>query len=85
MNPSQSLHARIEAALDTIRPYLERDGGNVEVVEVTPAMELHLRLQGACESCSMSAMTMRAGVEKTVRRVVPEIVSVIAINAPQHA
>lgn len=81
----EALLNRIEAALDTIRPYLLKDGGNVEIVEVTPAMELKLRLQGSCESCSMSAMTMRAGVEKTVIRSVPEIVSVIAVNAPAAA
>ncbi len=76
----ENLHKRVEDALDTIRPYLEADGGNVEVVEITDDQTLKLELIGACKSCHMSHMTMRAGIEETIKRAVPEIKQVIAIN-----
>jgi Fe-S cluster biogenesis protein NfuA len=75
--------ARIEKALDQIRPYLEADGGNVKVLELTEEMVLKLELLGACGACSMSTMTMKAGIEQAIMREVPEIQSVIAINMVQ--
>ena len=75
-----ALLPRIEAALDTIRPYLQADGGNVRVLEVTPAGVLRLELEGACGTCPMSPMTLRAGVEDAVRRAVPEVTAVEAVN-----
>jgi Fe-S cluster biogenesis protein NfuA len=75
--------SRIEKALDQIRPYLEADGGNVKVLEVTPDMVLKLELLGACGACSMSTMTMKAGIEQAVKREVPEIQSVEAVNMVQ--
>jgi len=71
---------RIEQALDTIRPYLAADGGNVRVLDITDDMVLHLELLGACGTCPMSPMTLKAGVEESVRKAVPEIVAVVAIN-----
>lgn len=71
---------RIDHALDDIRPHLAVDGGNVEVVEVTPDHVLKIRWLGACESCKMSAMTMKAGVEQAILGRIPEITSVVAIN-----
>lgn len=71
---------RIEQALDTIRPYLEADGGNVKVLEVTDEMVLKLELVGACGSCPMSPMTLKAGVEQAVLKAVPEIRAVEAVN-----
>ncbi len=75
-----SLSNKIELALNKIRPYLEADGGNVEILEITPSLELHLQFVGACSSCAMSAMTFKAGIEETIRREVPEITKVIAVN-----
>lgn len=72
--------ARIEKALDQIRPYLEADGGNVKVLELTSDMVLKLELLGACGACSMSTMTMKAGIEQAIKREVPEIQSVVAVN-----
>ena len=72
--------ARIEKALDQIRPYLEADGGNVKVLELTSDMVLKLELLGACGACSMSTMTMKAGIEQAIMREVPEIRSVVAVN-----
>jgi Fe-S cluster biogenesis protein NfuA len=71
---------RIDHALDDIRPHLVIDGGNVEIVEVTPGNVLKIRWVGACESCRMSAMTMKAGVEQAILGKVPEIIAVVAVN-----
>ncbi|MHA8052807.1 NifU family protein [Aquirufa sp. Wall-65K1] len=70
------LYSKVQAALDSIRPYLIADGGNVEIVEITDDNRLKLNLLGACKSCNMSAMTFKAGVEEAIRREVPEIISV---------
>lgn len=71
---------RVEASLDTMRPYLNDDGGNVEVVEITPEMIVRVKLVGACSTCPQSFMTMKAGIEEAVKRAVPEIKGVTAIN-----
>ena len=76
----EDIKTRIEAALDNIRPYLEADGGNVKLVEVTPDMIVRLELVGACASCHMSAMTMKAGVQDAIMRAIPEVKAVEAIN-----
>jgi len=76
----EALLERIESALDTIRPYLEADGGNVKILEVTDQNVLKLELLGACGSCPMSSMTLKAGVEDAIKRAVPEIISVEAVN-----
>lgn len=75
-----SLLNKADRALDDIRPFLKVDGGNVEVVEITENMILRVRWMGNCQSCSMSAMTMKAGIEQAVRNKLPEIVSVEAIR-----
>jgi Fe-S cluster biogenesis protein NfuA len=67
------LHQRVEEALQTIRPYLEADGGDVEIVEITNDNIVRLELKGACKTCNMSHMTMRAGIEETIKKSVPEI------------
>jgi len=71
---------RVEGALDTIRPYLEADGGNVSVEEITPENVVKLRLLGACGSCPMSIMTMKAGIEQAIKKAVPEVSAVEAVN-----
>jgi Fe-S cluster biogenesis protein NfuA len=71
---------RVEAALEQIRPYLQADGGNVSLLEITADKVVKLELHGACKSCSMSMMTLKAGIEETVKRAVPEISSVEAVN-----
>jgi len=70
---------KVEDSLDTIRPYLETDGGNIQVLEITDDMVLKLKLLGNCGDCPMSEMTMTAGVEEAVKRAVPEIVKVESI------
>lgn len=77
MSPIQQ---RVEEALNTIRPYLEADGGNVEIVEITPENIVRLELKGACRTCNMSHMTMKAGIEETIKKSVPEIAGVESVN-----
>lgn len=82
---NQDLKARIEEALQQVRPYLEADGGNVALKEITGDLIVKLELQGACSSCSMSMMTLRAGIEESIKRIAPEIRAVEAINLIQEA
>ncbi|MCE5254997.1 MAG: NifU family protein [Actinomycetia bacterium] len=71
---------RVEKALDLIRPALENDGGNVELVDVDEAAGIvKLKLVGACGSCPMSQLTLRMGVERVLKEQVPEIVEVQAV------
>ena len=75
-----SLIDRVEAALDSIRPYLEADGGNVSVEEITPDNVVKLKMLGSCGSCPMSIMTLKAGIEQAIMKAVPEITAVEALN-----
>ncbi|MBL7853894.1 MAG: NifU family protein [Cyclobacteriaceae bacterium] len=77
---TSDLQTRIEQSLDSIRPYLEADGGNVRVLELTHDLILRLEFVGACGSCPMSTMTFKAGVEEAVRKAVPEIKSIEVVN-----
>ncbi len=74
------LIAKVEEALDTIRPYLEADGGNVKIVGITDEKVVQLELLGTCEACPMSAMTLKAGVEQAIISAVPQITGVQATN-----
>lgn len=74
------MYRKVEEALNTIRPYLEADGGNVEVLEITDNHTLKLELTGACKTCSMSHMTLKAGIEETIRKAVPEIKEILSIQ-----
>lgn len=76
----EDITAKIDQALDNIRPYLETDGGDVKIVEVTDDLVVKLELLGACGSCPMSTMTLKAGVEEAIRRAVPQVKSVEAVN-----
>ncbi|WP_022835863.1 NifU family protein [Salisaeta longa] len=76
-----ALRNQIEEALDTIRPYLMADGGSVRVLNITDDHVVELELLGACGSCPMSTMTLRAGIEQALKRSVPQIKRVEAVNA----
>ncbi len=78
---NQELHQRIETALESIRDYLRSDGGDVRVHDIDLAKGLvRVELLGNCESCSMSSMTMKAGIEQVIFRIAPEITKVEAVN-----
>ncbi|MCU0357782.1 MAG: NifU family protein [Cyclobacteriaceae bacterium] len=74
------LTQRIEDSLDTIRPYLEADGGNVRILEVTEEGIVKLEFLGACGNCPMSTMTFKAGVEEAIKKSVPEVKSIEVVN-----
>lgn len=80
----QDLVRKIDSALESIRPYLEADGGNVRVIELTDEGVVRLELLGACGSCPMSAMTFKAGIEEAIRREVPQITAIEAVNITAH-
>ncbi|MEJ5348683.1 MAG: NifU family protein [Desulfosoma sp.] len=69
---------QVEKALSKIRPMLQRDGGNVELVDVEGSV-VKVRLTGACHGCPMSQMTLKAGVERIIRQEVPSVTEVIAV------
>jgi Fe-S cluster biogenesis protein NfuA len=69
---------KIEAALEKIRPALQADGGDVELVEVNDGV-VSVRLTGACGSCPMSTMTLKMGVERALRQAVPEVKKLVAV------
>ncbi len=71
---------KVNDSLNTIRPYLEADGGGITLVEVTDDLTAKVELHGACTTCSMSSMTMKAGVEGAIRAAVPEIRAVEAVT-----
>lgn len=71
---------RVETALDSIRPYLEADGGNVRIFDLNDDNILKLEFVGACGSCPMSTMTFKAGVEEAIKRAVPEIKNIEVVN-----
>lgn len=70
----------VEQALHQLRPFLEADGGDMQLVEITDDYVVKVKLLGACKSCSMSMMTLKAGLEQAVKKQVPEIQSVEAVE-----
>ena len=79
-NTKKDLESKIHQALDSIRPYLQTDGGDITFVELTDDNVVKVKLLGACNSCPMSIQTLKLGVEKAVQNFVPEIKEVIAVN-----
>jgi Fe-S cluster biogenesis protein NfuA len=69
---------KVEAALNKIRPMLQRDGGNVELIEVEDGI-VKVRLQGACAGCPMSQMTIKNGIERLLKQEIPEVKSVVSV------
>lgn len=74
------MEEKVLKALDSIRPYLQADGGDVELVRITPEGIVEVKLTGACGHCPMSMMTLRAGVERALIREVPGVRRVEAVN-----
>ena len=77
---NNQLKIEIETALDTIRPHLAADGGDVEVVSITEDGIVLIKWLGACKSCEMSQMTLKAGVEQTIIQKLPQIKGVKAVS-----
>lgn len=71
---------RIEAVLDSVRPAIQSDGGDVELVDWSEdSGRVEVRLMGACEACPISMMTLKEGIERRLRDAVPEVLSVVAL------
>jgi len=79
------LTEKINNSLDELRPFLHADGGDMELVEITDEGVVKVRLLGACSDCTMSLMTLKAGLEEAIKKIAPEIKSVEAINMPHLA
>ena len=73
---TEEVLANVLKALDEIRPFLNSDGGDISLVEVIDDKHVKVRLEGACTSCSLSMSTMKAGVETTIKKFVPQIETV---------
>jgi Fe-S cluster biogenesis protein NfuA len=76
----EELARKIESSLDSIRPYLKADGGDVKVNSISEDNVVQLEFVGACGNCGMSTMTFKAGVEAAIKRDVPEIKSIEVVN-----
>jgi Fe-S cluster biogenesis protein NfuA len=81
----QELTEKVLGALEQLRPFLNDDGGDMELVEITDDAVVRVRLLGACSDCSMSMMTLKAGLEDAVKKVAPEVRAVEAVNIPTFA
>lgn len=73
---TEDLKVSVEKALDEIRPFLISDGGNITLIDIVGDKHVKVRLEGACNSCSINQSTMKAGVESTIKKNVPQIETV---------
>ena len=73
------MREKIESVLNQIRPALQADGGDVELVDVSKEGTVRVRLKGACGSCPMSALTLKNGIERIIKEKVPEIKEIVAV------
>ncbi len=76
----EELTVNIEKALEEIRPFLHADGGDISLVAIEEGKHVKVRLEGACSSCSVNQMTLKAGVEITIKKYAPQIETVLNIN-----
>lgn len=74
------LRTKVEDAIEQLRPYLKNDGGDMELLEITRDNIVRVKLIGACRECSMSPMTLKAGLEETLKSIAPQIAGVVAVN-----
>jgi len=75
----EEILTKVNNVIDSVRPYLQDDGGDIELIEVTDDMIVKVRLQGACGACPYSLMTLKNGVEEALRREIPEIKEVASV------
>jgi Fe-S cluster biogenesis protein NfuA len=78
MTELQTIRERVAKALDRVRPYLQSDGGDIDLLDVTEDMTVSVKLKGACHGCPYSLQTLKAGVEQAIIKEVPEIKRVIS-------
>ena len=80
MADKNEIEQKVLNVLDQVRPYLQQDGGDLKFVGINDDMSVEVELTGACGSCPFSTMTLKNGVEATLKKVLPEIKEVIAVN-----
>ncbi|PKO97834.1 MAG: hypothetical protein CVU14_09240 [Bacteroidetes bacterium HGW-Bacteroidetes-9] len=80
MSQKEELTVKVKNIIEQIRPYLQADGGDISFVELTDDNVVNVELQGSCGSCPFSRMTLKNGVEEAVKKALPEIKSVEALN-----
>lgn len=79
INPeAPTIREKVEKALDRVRPYLQNDGGDIDLLEITDDLTVKVKLTGACHGCPFAMQTLTAGVEQAVMQEVPEIKSVVS-------
>lgn len=78
MSDNKNIQERVVKALNRIRPYLQNDGGDIDLVEITDDLTVKVKLKGACHGCPFSMQTLKAGVEQAIIQEVPEIKSVVS-------
>lgn len=76
---NQEMFDKVNGVIETLRPYLQNDGGDIELIEVTDDLVVKVQLQGACGSCPYSLMTLKNGVEQAIRKEIPEIKEVVGV------
>ncbi|SKB54658.1 Fe-S cluster biogenesis protein NfuA, 4Fe-4S-binding domain [Salegentibacter holothuriorum] len=77
---SEEVKINVEKALDEIRPFLESDGGNISLISIEDDRLVKVRLEGACVDCTVNQMTLKSGVEMTIKKYAPQIESVVNIQ-----
>ncbi len=80
MADKKELEQKVLNVLDQVRPYLQQDGGDLSFVNITDDLTVEVELTGACGACPFSTMTLKNGVEATLKKVLPEIKEVVAVN-----
>jgi Fe-S cluster biogenesis protein NfuA len=80
MAENSKIKERVLKALERVRPYLQSDGGDISLVEITDDNTVKVKLQGACYGCPFSIQTLKAGVEQALMQEVPEIKSVVSVD-----
>jgi Fe-S cluster biogenesis protein NfuA len=79
-NQREEIIAKITTAINEVRPYLNADGGDVELMDLTDDLIVKVRLTGACGGCPFSMMTLRAGIEQAIRKKFPEMRDLVAVE-----
>jgi Fe-S cluster biogenesis protein NfuA len=77
---NDDLTNKVNVVIDQLRPYLKNDGGDMELIEITKDKKVRVRLLGACQNCSISPVTLKAGLEESLKVSVPEIIGVEAVE-----
>jgi Fe-S cluster biogenesis protein NfuA len=79
-DPAQAIRERVQGVINLIRPAVQADGGDIELVDVNATGVVQIRFHGACNGCPSAPMTLQMGIERNLREKVPEVTQVIPVN-----